>query len=231
MKKWISEFFTKTSIGSILYLLFGKKGALKSSGWFLSIRKKSSVDKDGNPLPWLTYPLIYFLEPNLTKQLDVFEYGSGNSTLWFAERVRTIKSVEYHEKWFTKIKSELPDNAQIQFSRVEDSDDYGKMAFKQLSDSDPNRAYVNTIQEFNQKYDLIIIDGLYRPSCISVALQFLKDGGVFIIDNSDYQQFQPFLELLKNEEFRRIDFWGMCPIEPVLSCTSIFYRQKNWLNV
>ncbi|HEY4653098.1 MAG TPA: hypothetical protein VIH22_01220, partial [Cyclobacteriaceae bacterium] len=218
-------------------LLFLKNGALSSSGWLLSARKGSSVDKNGEPLPWLTYPLIHFLEPRLTRQLDVFEYGSGNSTLWFARRVATISSVEYDARWYAKIRGQLPGNAGIRFIDVRDKDTYGQMAFRKLPDSDPNMAYVHAIrnkrkdQKTDPCYDLIIVDGLFRPDCIAVGIHHLKAGGVLLIDNTNHADIQPFLEGLKNTGFKCIDFWGMCPIEPIISCSSIYYQENNWLNI
>ena len=42
------------------------------------------IDKNSNPLPWVTYGFIDFISERLNKSIDVFEYGSGNSTLWYA---------------------------------------------------------------------------------------------------------------------------------------------------
>jgi len=38
-------------------------------------------------------------------------------------------------------------------------------------------------------------------------------------------------EVLKQDRFRRIDFWGMGPIEAANHCTSVFYRSNNCLGI
>ncbi len=85
-----------------------ESGYLYDEGWFRSLDEKRPVDKDGNPIPWFTYPAIEFLKERLTKEMTVFEYGSGSSTLFFAERVKEIISVETNKEWFNKIVNKLP---------------------------------------------------------------------------------------------------------------------------
>src|SRR2546427_1382711 len=56
-----------------------------------------SVDANGQPLPWITYPAIEFL-----KQLDltdktVFEYGCGGSTVYWSGVAKRVDSVEDNE--------------------------------------------------------------------------------------------------------------------------------------
>jgi hypothetical protein len=230
MKNLLIKFLNKVGFGGIISLRYFSNSPLVLNGWFLSNKMGSSVDRWGNPLPWLTYPLIQFLEPKLNNQLDIFEYGSGNSTLWFAKRVASITSVEYHREWYDKIRGNLPKNANLQLVQVKDAG-YGEMAFRKLVGSDAEMSYVNAIQNNNSLYDLIVIDGLFRPNCIESSKLYLKKRGVFLIDNTEYKEMQPFLQLLTNEGFKHVDFWGMCPINPMLSCTSLYYRDDNWLNI
>ena len=49
------------------------------------------VDKDGNPLPWISIPAIEILREKDLGDLFVFEYGSGNSTIWFSESKKNSK--------------------------------------------------------------------------------------------------------------------------------------------
>jgi hypothetical protein len=48
----------------------------------------------GEPIPWFSHPLIDFLKDRLSKDMTVFEYGCGNSTLWWADRVRSVTGVK-----------------------------------------------------------------------------------------------------------------------------------------
>ncbi len=59
---------------------------LEPNGWFTSVKLGRSVDLDGNPLPWITYPAIEMLRRIDILNGRVFEYGAGNSSLWWATR-------------------------------------------------------------------------------------------------------------------------------------------------
>jgi hypothetical protein len=71
------------------------------------------VDRVGRPIPWYTYPAIEFL-----RQLDfgdrvVFEYGAGNSTLFWADIARRVVSVEDDPAWHARIAPRLPPNVEL----------------------------------------------------------------------------------------------------------------------
>ncbi|MCH7771611.1 MAG: FkbM family methyltransferase, partial [Bacteroidetes bacterium] len=73
-------------------------------GWFSAFKAGEPVDKNFEPLPWLTYPFIDFITERLSKEFNIFEFRSGNSTLFFAERVKQISSVEHNSEWYNKLK-------------------------------------------------------------------------------------------------------------------------------
>lgn len=115
--------------------------SLTEDGWFKSYYFKQAIDSEGHPIPWCTYSFVKFLEPRLRSTFDVFEYGCGNSTLWYAKRVRSIKSVENNEKWFNNISSKLPENATA-FLKTN------------LNDGDYSKEVLND----KKKYQIIVID-------------------------------------------------------------------------
>ena len=57
--------------------------------------------------PWLTKKAIEIIEQHLTAKSTGFEWGSGRSTIWFAQRVKTIHSAEHDKHWFKKVSNEL----------------------------------------------------------------------------------------------------------------------------
>ena len=52
-------------------------------------------------LPWFSYSAIDFLKIFLRKTHRVFEFGSGGSTLFFADRCASVESVEEDPSWAT----------------------------------------------------------------------------------------------------------------------------------
>ena len=83
-------------------------GYLFDIGWFNSFRSKSPVDKFSNPIPWLSYPCIDFLNERLNPNLKLFEYGSGNSTFYYAAKVQKVVSVEHDSAWYKKLNKNIP---------------------------------------------------------------------------------------------------------------------------
>ncbi len=187
---------------------------LKEDGWFESFKTKQSIDKDGNPIPWCTYPFIKFIEPRLKKNFNVFEFGGGNSTIWYAKRVNSIKAVEHDKGWIEYISNKMPKNA--------------KIIYRELSlDGDYSKEVLNN----GNKYHIIIIDGRDRNNCAKNGLNCLTNDGVIIFDNSNLLDYKESMDLFQNKGFKRIDFIGLSPVTNHNNYTSIFYREDNCLGI
>src|SRR5207253_3435163 len=50
-------------------------------------------------LPWFSYAAIDFLQSYLRSEMQVFEFGSGGSTLFFAQQCKSVTSVEDNAHW------------------------------------------------------------------------------------------------------------------------------------
>ena len=211
MKKIIWKILNSLKVGGPLQLYLNSQ--LKDIGWFNSFYKKESTDKHNKPLPWYTYPFISFLEPRLSKEMNVFEYGSGNSTIWFSERVSFITSVEHNKGWYDKVKKELPSNVSLVYKEIQ------------------NNCYANEVSSSGNKYDFIIIDGVDRNNCVYACINHLTPTGVIIYDNSQRDEYKESINFLISKGFKKLDFWGMTAITPVISCTSIFYKNGNCLEI
>ena len=66
------------------------------------------ADGAGNFQPWLTYPLIEYLNGFDFSGKDVFEFGSGGSTLYWAARARSVYSVEFDAGWYKVLRGDVP---------------------------------------------------------------------------------------------------------------------------
>src|SRR4051812_37225534 len=65
--------------------------------WARSQDPTASPMKD--EVPWMTFGAIEFLQRALREDMVVFEYGSGGSTLFFANRVRRLVTIEHDPEW------------------------------------------------------------------------------------------------------------------------------------
>ena len=95
-------------------------GALVESGWYKSFQSERPVDRNGEPVAWYTYPCSAFLETHLNPSMRVFEYGAGNSTLWYAERVAQVVAVEHDPEWAEILLSKLLTNCELVLTQRRD---------------------------------------------------------------------------------------------------------------
>ncbi len=165
-------------------------------------------------MPWYTYPAIRFLEARIPPTAFVFEYGMGNSTLWWSARAGKIECCEHDREWFDRLTPKLPTNATAHFCALS-SGDYVSAATRTVSD-----------------IDILVIDGRKRVSCAEQSLARMTANGVVIWDNSERDYYKRGFEFLARNGFcGRLDFWGMGPINTYEWCTSIFYRRENCLGI
>jgi len=180
-------------------------------GHFLSSTFYQSIDKEKNPIPWFTYPIIDYLNNLNLKNKTIFEYGSGNSTIYWATRCKSLVAVEHDEIWFSVVKEKIEkyNNSKLLFVNSASAEKYS-----------------SSILKFDTKFDIIVIDGEHREKCARKAIKKLKSGGMIILDNSDW--FPKIKYFLEKQGFNRIDFKGFAPINPYLSTTSIFFKLFNF---
>jgi hypothetical protein len=188
--------------------------ALTRSGWVSSYNSRRPEDADGNPLPWYTYAAISFLEPLVSDGLSVFEFGSGNSTLWWAERARRVTSVEHNPEWGAIMEDRLPPN----------------VAYRQVPLSRDGE-YCRVAEREEGPFDVIVIDGRDRNNCALHSLSALAPDGVIIWDNSERDEYEPGYAFLGDHGFRRLRFSGMGPVNARPWETSVFYRSANNLGI
>ena len=130
--------------------------------------------------PWLAGPANSILESFLTERDVGLEFGSGRSTLWFAQKVSALTSVEHDRVWHNKVTKEfaLRNLRNVDCLLVE----------KDVEDSKgQDAAYVRITEKFaKSSLDFILVDGAYRDSCALACLALLRPGGVLIIDDAHW---------------------------------------------
>lgn len=199
-----------------LYSLYAIRrfGQPAQDGWFRSAREGAAVDRAGRPIPWYTYPAIDFLAPRVAADLEVFEYGSGNSTHWWAKRAARVFSVEHDEAWFERVAPSAPANVTVRHVPL-----------------DPPGQYARSLIKAGRRFDVVVIDGRERVECALLAPDALTERGVVVFDNSDRLDYADGYAALAARGFRRIDFIGLAAVEPMKTSTSIFYRPGNCLSI
>jgi hypothetical protein len=175
-------------------------------GWHKSSELSKPTTIDNLPLPWFTYPFIEFLNSIDLSNLNILEFGSGNSSIyWLCKQIK-LTSIENDYVWFTQVTKEM--------------DAKGLKA---------NLKYCQTIQEYvaeaekSGEFDIIVVDGRYRFDVINSMCKHFKDGSMVIFDNSDWHPNS--CKLLRSQGFHQIDFPGFGPINSYSWVTSLFFKQ------
>lgn len=130
--------------------------------------------------PWLAGPANAILESFLAKNDVGLEFGSGRSTLWFAQKVSALTSVEHDPDWHNKVTKELALRKLLNVDclLVEKDVEEGK---------GQDAAYVRITEKFPKNgFDFILVDGAYRDSCALASLELLRPGGILIIDDAHW---------------------------------------------
>jgi len=173
-------------------------------GHLRTIARNECVDAEGHPIPWYTYPALEFIRQLDFRRCSVFEYGSGNSTLFWSGLAARVVSVEHERSWFDRMRTVAPANCEMVFA------------------DDPD-AYINGARTHGGNFDVIVIDGQSRLRCAAVAVEALRRGGVIVLDNSDW--FPRTAAALREHDLIEVDMSGFGPINDYTSTTSLFFHR------
>lgn len=156
------------------------------------------------PLPWMNYEAIIFLQSRIGQIDSVFEFGSGESTKFWQNNNKNIVSIEHDPGFFSNLKAELVNNVDYRLiePEIDEVDDHQDPTDPYKYHSDVFKGYtfknyVTAIDDFSDEYfDLIVIDGRARASCLLHSAPKIKKGGLIILDNSDRQRYTEKTESL-----------------------------------
>jgi hypothetical protein len=181
-------------------------------GHLQSFRRGLPVDAKGAPLPWYTYPSIEYLQQLDFCSANVFEFGSGNGSLYWSSCSKRVRSVESDAPWYARMRLKAPSNLSLVPAWTEEE-------------------YVESIHAEGTMYSVIVVDGIYRLACAEAAVQRLANGGMIILDNSDW--FVRSAKVLREANLIQVDFTGFGPVNYHTWTTSLFlsrdfsFRPRN----
>jgi predicted O-methyltransferase YrrM len=144
--------------------------AVKNPRYFISRIRAMGYQLLHPSEPWLTKDALRALKSFVAGDMRAFEWGSGKSTLWLAQHVSEVVSIEHDPLWYSRVQAMLSD-ARIRNAR--------------LRLADPAR-YAGEISAFPDDYfDFVLIDGADRNGCIRAAAAKVRPGGWIVVDNAD----------------------------------------------
>lgn len=197
------------------------------SRWLRCQRHRSPMVEG---VAWVTFPALDWLEEFLQPSMTVFEWGCGGSTLFFAQRVAHVTSVEHDRDWHGQATRSIREtgaaNVDLRLVGPQPSDDpagygsavdtYHAMSFER---------YARTI-DAHGSFDLVLVDGRARMACLEHAVPHVRPGGAVVLDNSDYRRYQDRLPRIEEElaGWERVDLLGPGPCARIIG-----WRTTAWV--
>lgn len=178
------------------------------TGFFRTAQNWVSLDGKSQEIPWMTYPTVAFLKSLEMQEMTVFEWGSGHSTVFFAQRAKHVFSVENSQPWYNKVTSMLKKHS-LENSTI-------------FFETHPEK-YVKAIENPKKMFDLIIVDAAHRRACLEIAPTFLKKNGMILLDNAE--KYSDIESILSRNEYHHILFEGFGPIHAEQWQTKIFIKK------
>lgn len=181
-------------------------------------------------MPWWNLDAIDYVDKylNMFPGARVFEYGSGASSVWFARRAGQVISVDHDKPWHDLVVSRLGEyaNAKLMYVPPDDIVDpdverYGSK--KEGWHGRTFRDYVHAIDSTDGVFDVVVIDGRCRGTCLEHALVRLSQGGIIVFDNSRRKRYR---EAITNSSLLHYDFSGLTACLPYADSTTILAKDS-----
>lgn len=192
----------------------------------------------------MNYPWLPYLVTDYIKRLQprkIFEWGSGESTLFLLDlpATKSLISIEHNQDWYNDLYKQTRKHLHLDLYHIpfEDgslggnpanshhyksgSTELGKVNFKR---------YASAIDDYGL-FDLILIDGMARASCLHHAFSHVAEGGCIVLDNTGDRPY--YLEqtekMFGNYEtgWEKITMMGYGPILDYKWETTIFINRSK----
>ena len=184
-----------------LHLSFLTNKLRAEYGFLESSRKNIPVNNKNKIMPMYTYPCYEWLNSIDWTDSKVFEYGTGYSTIWWQNKNVDYHAVEDNKQWYDMIEDKTNINYKPGLHK-----------------------YIQSIYDYNYKFDVIVIDGVFRFDCIKPALDKIKNDGIIIVDNTDWHRNSK--EELDKSDLIPIHFHGFKPLHVDSETTSCYINRK-----
>ena len=158
-------------------------------------------------LPWYNFELIEHLQSYLKPEMNIFEYGIGFSSLFYAEKKCTVYGVETRLSWKNKVETLAKEN------------DLNERINIELCENVAN--FHKAVLKYDKIFDVIVVDSIQRLACLKAAKSVYKKG-LIILDNSE----RPNLSEAKNimAGFNLLEFEGKRPHDAKTSSALVFFK-------
>ncbi|HEX7895401.1 MAG TPA: class I SAM-dependent methyltransferase [Terriglobales bacterium] len=159
---------------------------------------------DGRIIPMMSYGLIEYLMGIDLSGFRVLELGGGHSTEFWAQRAKSVLTLETDPEWAHILSANAFPNVEIRH-RPADKIHLG-------------------MEQAGGPFDVIVIDvSASRYRCAKTALRLLNPGGFILLDNADW--YPNTTALLRAADLIQVDFADFRPLRWYRCATSLFLHK------
>jgi len=177
------------------------------------LRPRDSLCPSGGPgEPWYTLDGVMLLAKILRKNFVCFEWGAGASTLWIANRVKHLTTIEHNKEWFEKVFAVVTEEG---LKNIDVRYEWAK-----------RNEYTKCIRAFPDEYfDAIFVDGAggpHRRKAVIEAVPKLKPFGLLLVDDSHHLKCSGCVDFLR--------YWAQVDTFNNKRSTTFFFKPKQSVN-
>lgn len=174
-------------------------------GFRKSLEENACLLGDGRVIPMMSYGLIEYLMGLDLSGFRVLELGGGHSTEFWAQRAKSVLTLETDPEWARILAANAFPNVEIRTTAAE--------------------RIGADIDGIGEGFDAIIIDAsASRYRCAKAALNVLNKGGFILLDNADW--YPNTTALLRAADLIQVDFADFRPLKWYRCATSLFLQQE-----
>ena len=158
------------------------------------------------------------------KQIRIFEWGSGYSTMYYANYLREIKAdfqwhaIDNNPDWHSIVRKMISDNQLDSsvhlhiksFSPFWEKPEWGPIpppCGKFTPQTEDEISYVNFPMTLGADFDIIIIDARFRRCCLKIAMNVLSDVGIVIMHDAQKTHYHTGIEKFPYRKFFDTGTW------------------------
>jgi predicted O-methyltransferase YrrM len=166
------------------------------------LNKKYPIDDE---LPWWSFRAIEYADKVFPGK-TVFEFGTGGSTIRYAQVCKSVTSVEDNQEWLNIVQDRVNNKKITNVNLLYHYFDFDKP--KDFASSNYLKAY-----DPSKKYDVVVIDGQdqsfkERIECFKYVEPTIKEGGMIVVD--DWWRYVELLHSNKAKSIKVFESVGPC---------------------
>ena len=115
----------------------------------------------------------------------ILEWGSGGSTLWFADRLptgATLTSIDHDTAWHENTLRRIGKRVDVRLLLCPPRAPLGQNATIEEEDPTHLQEYLHAVD--GSRFDVILVDGVARVACMEQARELLSPGGVIFLHDA-----------------------------------------------